>query len=75
MRFLWNAAVEAITGDKAVAGLQYRDLVSGRQALLPCAGVFVAIGRQPETTLLAGQLPDTVRVAPSLADRDPYQYL
>ena len=25
--------------------------------------------------LLAGQLPDTVRVAPSLADRDPYQYL
>ena len=57
VRFLWNAAVEAITGDKAVAGLQYRDLVSGRQALLPCAGVFVAIGRQPETTLLAGQLP------------------
>ena len=57
VRFLWNAAVEAITGDKAVAGLQYRDLVSGRQALLPCAGVFVAISRQPETTLLAGQLP------------------
>ena len=57
VRFLWNAAVEAITGDKAVAGLQYRDLVSGRHALLPCAGVFVAIGRQPETTLLAGQLP------------------
>ena len=57
VRFLWNAAVEAITGYKAVAGLQYRDLVSGRQALLPCAGVFVAIGRQPETTLLAGQLP------------------
>ncbi|MGO5049685.1 thioredoxin-disulfide reductase [Dysosmobacter sp. Sow4_B12] len=57
VRFLWNAAVEAITGDKAVAGLQYRDLVSGRQALLPCAGVFVAIGRQPETALLAGQLP------------------
>ena len=57
VRFLWNAAVEAITGDKSVAGLQYRDLVSGRQALLPCAGVFVAIGRQPETTLLAGQLP------------------
>lgn len=57
VRFLWNAAVEAITGDKAVAGLQYRDLVSDRQALLPCAGVFVAIGRQPETTLLAGQLP------------------
>lgn len=57
VRFLWSAAVEAITGDKAVAGLQYRDLVSGRQALLPCAGVFVAIGRQPETTLLAGQLP------------------
>ena len=57
VRFLWNAAVEAIAGDKAVAGLQYRDLVSGRQALLPCAGVFVAIGRQPETTLLAGQLP------------------
>ena len=25
--------------------------------------------------LLAEHLPDTVRVAPSLADRDPYQYL
>ena len=52
--FLWNAAVE---GEKAVTGLRYRDLVTGARRILPCSGVFVAIGRQPETALLAGQLP------------------
>ncbi len=55
--FLWNAAVEAVEGEKAVTGLRYRDLATGERRRLPCAGVFVAIGRQPETALLAGQLP------------------
>ena len=55
--FLWNAAVEAVEGEKAVTGLRYRELATGACHSLPCSGVFVAIGRQPETELLAGRLP------------------
>ena len=55
--FLWNAAVEAVEGEKTVSGLRYLDLLTAERHSLPCSAVFVAIGRQPETALLAGQLP------------------
>ena len=54
--FLWNAGVEAILGTDAVTGLRYRDLSSGESRSLDCDGVFVAIGRAPNTGLLRGQL-------------------
>ena len=54
--FLWNVQVEAVLGRETVTGLAYRELPGGCRRELPCAGVFVAAGRKPNTELLQGQL-------------------
>lgn len=53
---LWNVQVEAVLGRETVTGLAYRELPGGCRRELPCAGVFVAAGRKPNTELLQGQL-------------------
>ena len=54
--FLRNVQTEAILGAKAVTGIAYRELPEGPQRELPCAGVFIAAGRKPNTELLRGQI-------------------
>lgn len=54
--FLWNAQAEAILGTEMVTGLAYRELSSDQRRELPCAGVFIAAGREPSTELVRGQL-------------------
>ena len=54
--FVWSTAVEDILGDPLVTGVRLRDLVTGARRDLACAGVFVAIGHQPNTTLFTDQL-------------------
>jgi thioredoxin reductase (NADPH) len=54
--FIWNSVVEDILGADIVTGVRVKNLVTGKTADLPCAGVFVAIGHRPNTTLFAGQL-------------------
>jgi thioredoxin reductase (NADPH) len=54
--FVWNSVVEDILGNDVVTGAHIKNLVTGKTTDLPCAGVFVAIGHRPNTTLFAGQL-------------------
>ena len=54
--FIWNSVVEDILGADVVRGVHLRNLVTGKTVDLVCAGVFVAIGHRPNTTLFAGQL-------------------
>jgi thioredoxin reductase (NADPH) len=54
--FRWNTIVEKVLGDERVEGLQLRDTVTGAESALPVAGVFVAVGHQPNTALFAGQI-------------------
>ncbi|MEK7520809.1 MAG: FAD-dependent oxidoreductase [Patescibacteria group bacterium] len=44
----------AVTGDKFVSGLKYRDLNSGAEKELPVDGVFIEIGYVPNTDLARG---------------------
>ena len=53
VEFYWNSAVTEI----APGQLTVQNLVSGEKTALACDGVFIAIGRQPATSLLEGQLP------------------
>jgi thioredoxin reductase (NADPH) len=54
--FQWNSAVEEVLGDKTVSGLTLRDTVTGDLSTLDVAGLFVAIGHEPNTSLFKGQL-------------------
>ncbi|MEC4888575.1 MAG: thioredoxin-disulfide reductase [Nitrospira sp.] len=54
--FVWNSVVEDILGGEVVTGVRLKNLVTGKTAALPCAGVFVAIGHRPNTALFAGQI-------------------
>lgn len=54
--FIWNSVVEDILGTDVVTGVRLRNIVTGNTFEMPCAGVFVAIGHQPNTALFAGQL-------------------
>jgi thioredoxin reductase (NADPH) len=52
----WNATVEEILGEGAVAGVRLRDTATGDERELATDGVFVAIGHTPNTGLFEGQL-------------------
>jgi thioredoxin reductase (NADPH) len=54
--FLWNSVVEDILGNAVVTGVRVKNLVTGKVIEIPCAGVFVAIGHRPNTSLFNGQL-------------------
>ena len=54
--FHWNSTVESLLPGEAFTGLRLRDKVSGAVTDLACDGVFVSIGRSPNTELVAGQV-------------------
>ena len=58
IEFIWDTAVSEIDGqdDIGVTGVQLHNLRTNEKRLLPCAGVFVAIGHKPNTDLFRGQL-------------------
>ncbi|MDW8048171.1 MAG: thioredoxin-disulfide reductase [Nitrososphaerota archaeon] len=56
IRFLWNCVVEEIFGSERVEGVRLRRVDSGTSTLVECDGVFVAIGRQPNTQIFRGQV-------------------
>jgi thioredoxin reductase (NADPH) len=54
--FIWNTEVTGIDGDTAVTGLQLRDTVTGGTSSLELDGLFIAIGNDPRTHLIHGQV-------------------
>jgi thioredoxin reductase (NADPH) len=54
--FRWNAVITEIVGDDTVTGITLRDTTSDEVSTMPADGVFVAIGHEPNTSLVKGQL-------------------
>jgi thioredoxin reductase (NADPH) len=56
--FLWNSVVEEVVGtrEQGVRAVRVRNVETGELDELPCQGVFVAIGHQPNTELFADWL-------------------
>ena len=52
----WNAVVTEILGDGTVSGIRLRDTVTGAESTLDVGGVFVAIGHDPRSDLVKGQV-------------------
>jgi len=56
IEFVWNAEVTEILGDAAVTGVTVTDTVTGAQREIALEGLFIAIGNDPRTALIHGQL-------------------
>jgi thioredoxin reductase (NADPH) len=56
IEFLWNAQVVDILGDTKVSGIAVEDTLTGERSELDVTGLFVAIGHEPNSSLLKGQL-------------------
>jgi thioredoxin reductase (NADPH) len=59
IRFIWNAVVSDIHGDPegdGVTSVTLEDTRTGERRELPCGGIFIAIGHEPNTSLFRGQL-------------------
>ena len=56
LHFAWNSTIDDILGDPKVSGLVLRDTQTGETRELPVTGLFVAIGHDPRSELLTGQV-------------------
>jgi thioredoxin reductase (NADPH) len=56
IEFLWDTVVTDVQGDTKVSGLQVRNVLTDVTSDLPVSGLFVAIGHEPNSSLLKGQL-------------------
>ena len=56
IRFLLNTEVVAVEGDPKVSGIRLRNNVTGEESTLTVTGVFVAIGHDPRSALVRGQV-------------------
>ncbi|HVB90814.1 MAG TPA: thioredoxin-disulfide reductase [Acidimicrobiales bacterium] len=56
IEFLWNSVITDVLGDTKVSGLRVEDTVSGATSELAVTGLFVAIGHEPNSALLKGQV-------------------
>lgn len=56
VEFLWNSRIEEILHEKKVTGVRLADVKTGEEWEIACDGVFVAIGRVPDTAVFEGQV-------------------
>jgi len=56
IRFIWNSEVERVHGTSAVTGLTLRDTRTDATSHLPVTGLFIAIGHDPRSDLVKGQV-------------------
>ncbi len=57
IEILWNKVVVEFMGDSLLKSLKLLDTVTGNLSMVEVAGAFEAIGHQPNTGFLNGQLP------------------
>ncbi|WP_297208977.1 thioredoxin-disulfide reductase [uncultured Flavonifractor sp.] len=56
VEILWNSRVTALRKDTRLTGVELEDVQTGARRELACDGIFVAVGRVPDTGLFAGQV-------------------
>ncbi|GAB2775389.1 thioredoxin-disulfide reductase [Nocardioides salsibiostraticola] len=56
LEMVWNSEIAEIHGEESLEGLTLRDTVTGETSPLDATGLFIAIGHDPRSELLAGQI-------------------
>jgi len=54
--FAWNSVVTGIHGDNTLRSITLQDTVTGAERELPISGLFIAIGHDPRSDLVKGQV-------------------
>jgi len=54
--FVWNSTVQEILGKDRVEGVRLRRVDSGKESVLECDAVFLAIGHKPNTDIFKDQI-------------------
>jgi len=53
---VWNSQVVDVLGEEKVSGIVIEDTITGDTRELPVTGLFIAIGHDPRSELIAGQI-------------------
>ncbi len=56
VEFIWNSSLTKLFFDNIVTGAEITNKLTGEKTNVECSGVFIAIGRSPNTGLFKGQL-------------------
>ncbi len=56
IKFAWNSAVQDVVGESKVSGVVLRDTETGQDSTLEITGLFIAIGHDPRSELVRGQI-------------------
>ena len=56
IKLVWDSVVDEILGQQKVEGVKVRNLKTDELSILPCDGVFVAIGFEPNTKIFGRQI-------------------
>jgi thioredoxin reductase (NADPH) len=54
--FAWHSEIAAIHGDSSLTGVTLRDVRTGKERPLDIAGLFIAIGHDPRSDLIASEV-------------------
>ncbi len=56
VEFRWNSTVTELLHDDRLTGIRLKDVTTGAESVLPCDGIFVSVGRVPNTDLVKGKV-------------------
>lgn len=56
VEYVWDSRIEQLLHDGRLTGLRLANVKTGEESTLAVDGLFVAIGRKPETALVEGQV-------------------
>lgn len=56
IRFAWNSQIVGLTGEQSLSSITLADTVTGETRALPADGLFVAIGHDPRSEIVRGQV-------------------
>lgn len=56
IHFIWNSIIQEISGEGKVEGVTIKNIKTGETLIVPCDGIFVAIGFQPNTKVFQDQI-------------------
>ena len=57
IHFHWDSTVQSLEGEEKLEGLRLQNKKTGEECLLPCNGLFVAVGIDPRSSLIQDLLP------------------